>query len=281
MPPRFGKGAESGSFRLKRAVFTLWHIRCLANPVNVSLYQAASALNANARWQEVISENMASASIPGFKKQELTFEAVRAGMLTPNRSASLAQPVSLPATRSHINFSAGDVRRTDVNTDFAIEGKGFFEVQLPNGSSAYTRDGEFKLNAQGQLVTKQGFLVMGEGGPIQIDRSLTGALGVAPDGTISQGSEVRGKMNVVTFNDPNLLTPTGGGFYLAKNLALQPETDAASMIRQGFLEGANTSAVSEMANLISVMRAYEANQRVVQMQDERMGRAISELGSPN
>ncbi|MGZ8901257.1 MAG: flagellar basal-body rod protein FlgF [Limisphaerales bacterium] len=248
--------------------------------MNVSLYQAASALNANARWQEVISENMASASVPGFKKQELSFEAVRAGMLSPNRAAALSQPVSLPATRSHLNFSAGDVRRTDGNTDFAIEGKGFFEVQLPNGATGYTRDGEFKINAQGQLVTKQGYLVMGEGGPIQIDTTLSTGITVAPDGTISQGAEVRGRMNIVTVNDPNLLTATGGGFFLANNPAIQTETDSNSLLRQGFLEGSNTSAVAEMANMITVMRAYEANQRVVQMQDERMGRAITELGNP-
>ena len=249
--------------------------------MNVSLYQAASALNANARWQEVISENMASASIPGFKKQELSFEAVRAGMLTPNGAFASTQPVALPATRTSLNFSPGQIVRTDGNTDFAIEGKGFFEVQLPNGSTAYTRDGEFKINAQGQLVTKQGYLVMGDGGPIQIDRSLSTGINVAPDGTVSQASETRGKLNLVSVNDPNLLTPAGGGFFIARNPALQTESDATSTIRQGYIEGSNTSAVSEMANLITVMRAYEANQRVVQMQDERMGRAISELGSPN
>lgn len=224
---------------------------------------------------------MASASIPGFKKQELSFEAVQAGMLTPNKSSMIAQPLVLPATRTQLNFSAGEVRRTDVNTDFAIEGTGFFEVQLPNGATAYTRDGEFKINAQGQLVTKQGYLVMGQGGPIQLDRSTSTGLSVALDGTISQGAEGRGQLSIVAFNDPNLLTPAGGGFFLAKDPALQPTDQGAGNIRQGFLEGSNTSAVSEMANLISVMRSYEANQRVVQMQDERMGRAISELGSPN
>ena len=238
-------------------------------------------MKANARWQEVISENMASAAIPGFKKQEISFEAVRAGMLTPNKSAAIAQPVALPASRTHMNFSAGEVRRTDGNTDFALEGPGFFEVQMANGGTAYTRDGEFKVNAQGQMVTKQGYVVMGEGGPIQLDRNNSVGITVALDGTVSQGSEVRGRLNVVSFNDPNLLTPTGGGFFLAKNPALQQDDTAQNSVRQGFLEGANTSAVNEMANLITVMRAYEANQRVVQMQDERMGRAISELGSPN
>jgi flagellar basal-body rod protein FlgF len=251
--------------------------------VNVSLYQAASALNANARWQEVISGNLASSTIPGYKKQDLSFAAVQAGFLTPTIAGSRAngQAVSLPTAREHINFSPGEVKRTDVNTDLAIDGAAFFEVQLPNGNTAYTRDGEFKINAQGELVSKQGYLVMGEGGTIQLDRNSSTAISVAPDGTVSQGGQTKGKLNLVAFNDPNLLTPGGGGMYLAKDPNLQPNAESNSTLRQGFLEGANTSAVLEMANLISVMRSYEANQRLVQMQDERMGRVISELGNPS
>jgi flagellar basal-body rod protein FlgF len=251
--------------------------------VNVSLYQAASALNANARWQEVISENMASSSIPGFKKQELSFEAVRGGILTPTISGgqALGQTVSLPSVRNHLNFSQGDVKRTDVSTDFAIDGSALFEVQLPSGTSAYTRDGEFKISSQGQLVTKQGFLVMGEGGPIQLDPSNSLSITVGADGSISQGDQLRGKLNLVSFNDPSLLTPAGGGLFMAKDPALQQNSDGTSTIRQGSLEGSNTSSVLEMANLISVMRAYEANQRVIQMQDDRMSKAITELGSPS
>lgn len=250
--------------------------------MNVSLYQAASALNANARWQEVISENMASSSIPGFKKQDLSFAAVQAGMLSPTiKGPGAGQPVALPTASNHINFSPGEVKRTDVNTDLAIDGSAFFQVQLPNGSTAYTRDGEFKVNAQGELVTKEGFLVMGEGGPIQLDRNNATPMSVSLDGTVSQGGQTRGKLALVAFNDPNLLSPAGGGMFLAKDPNLQPNPDSKSTLRQGFLEGANTTPVVEMANLINVMRAYEANQRVIQMQDERMGRAISDLGTPS
>ena len=251
--------------------------------MNVSLYQAASALNANARWQEVISENMASSSIPGYKKQDLSFAAVQAGMLAPTQAGTRmnGQPVALPTATNHINFSPGEVKRTDVNTDLAIDGPAFFEVQLPAGGNAYTRDGEFKINAQGELVSKQGYLVLGEAGAIQLDRNNSGAISVAADGTVSQGSEIRGKLNLVAFNDPNLLTPASGGLYLAKDPNLQPLSENKSTLRQGFLEGANTSPVLEMANLINVMRAYEANQRVIQVQDDRMGRAISELGNPS
>ena len=93
--------------------------------MNVSLYQAASALNANARWQEVISENMASASIPGFKKQELSFEAVRAGMLTPNSAFALSQPVSLPATRTSLNFSPGQIVERTATPISPLKAKAF------------------------------------------------------------------------------------------------------------------------------------------------------------
>jgi flagellar basal body rod protein FlgG len=250
--------------------------------VNVSLYQAASALNANARWQEVISENMASSSIPGFKKQELSFEAVKAGLMSNAGSSQAPQAVAMPTVRSRVNFAPGEVKRTDVDTDLAVDGAGFFEVQLPSGRSGFTRDGEFKVNGDGQLVTKQGYPVLGEGGPIQLDRmSSSPTLTVAADGTISQGDEVRGKLTLASFNDPNLLTPAGGGFYIAKDSNLQQTVDDTSSIRQGFLEGSNTTPVLEMANLVSVMRAYEANQHVIQMQDERMSRAISDLGNPS
>src|SRR4029079_7428776 len=130
-----------------------------------------------------------------------------------------------------------------------------------------TRDGEFKINAQGELVTKQGYVVMGEGGPIQLDRNAATPMTVATDGPVTQAGQVRGKISLTAFNDPSLLTPIGGGMFTAKAPGIQTSTDTKSMVRQNSVEGANTNSVLEMTNLISVMRAYEANQRVIQMQD--------------
>lgn len=255
-------------------------MRCLATGVNVSLFQAAAAMSANARWQEGIAENLASASIPGFKKQDLSFEAVQAGVMSQANPDPRLQ-FTLPRVAATTNFSQGELRATGGNTDVAIEGKGFFEVQMPNGSLAYTRDGEFHLNAAGQLTTKQGFLVMGEGGPVQLDMNLGGTISISPTGEISQGSEVRGKLKVMDFDQPNLLTQVSGGFFTTGTANLQPTTLPQPSLRQGFLEGANVSSVVEMASLIGVMRGFEANQRVMQMHDERMSRSISELGNPN
>lgn len=244
--------------------------------MNVSLYQAASALNANARWQEVISENLASSGIPGYKKQDISFAAVAAGLM-PSTATGAPQPSALTRATASTSFAPGEMRMTSVKTDLAIEGAGFFAVQMANGTTAYTRDGEFKINAQGQLTTKQGYPVLGDGGPIQLDLNDPAAITISATGEVSQGTDLRANLRVVDFQQPELLTQAGAGYFLAQHPRLAAFDVAQPSIRQGFLEGANTTSVLEMANLITVMRAFEANQKVVQLQDERMSRAISEL----
>ena len=240
--------------------------------MNVSLYQAAAALNANDRWQEVISQNLAAGTVPGFKKQELSFSAI---------AAAQGQNSVMPSTRVVTDFQQGQVRPTGVLTDVAIEGSGFFEVQLPNGQTGYTRDGEFQLNAQGELVTKQGYPVQSDGGTIQMDLNNPAPLSIATDGTASQGNQVKGRLTITAFNDPHLLRAIGNGYYTATDPNLIPSAATTATVRQGYLESGNVSPVAEMAQLIASMRQYEANQRVVQIQDDRMNRAIGELGNPN
>ena len=251
--------------------------------MNVSLYQAAAAMNANSRWQELISENLSASSVPGFKKQELSFAAVQAGLMPHADMArpGTALPFALPSSSAYTNFSGGELKPTGVDTHLALEGPGFFEVKLPNGSRGYTRDGEFQLNAQGQLVTKQGLLVMGESGPLQFDANNGAPISISSTGEVSQGGESKGTVKTANFENPNLLTPVGGGMFEARDAALKPAVGAKPAIREGWLEGSNTSSPAEMANLISSMRSFEANQRVVQLHDERMGRLITELGNTN
>lgn len=245
--------------------------------MNVSLYQAASAMNATARWQEVVSENLASAAVPGFKRQEISFSAVEAGMST---NSSAAHRMLLPRADIATSFAPGEIRQTGVSTDVAVDGSGFFEVRLPGGALAYTRDGEFQVNAQGQLTTKQGYQVMGRNGPVQIDVTNSSPINISSSGDVSQGGEVRGSLKIVEFQDPRLLRPISGGCFLADNPNLFPRDVEQPSLRQGFLEAANTSTVMEMANLIRVMRGFEANQKIMQVQDERMGKVISEIGNP-
>jgi flagellar basal-body rod protein FlgG len=244
--------------------------------MNVSLYQAAAAMNANARWQEVISDNLSSASIPGFKKQELSFSEIQAGLMP---HAANGSRFTLPSTASFTNFTSGELSPTGIDTNVALDGPGFFEVQLPNGDHGFTRDGTFRLNAQGQLITSQGYLVLGENGPIQLDPGIKSPLVIAPNGEVSQGSDQKGTLKIANFSNPKLLTPISGSLFEARDPNLIPDTTKGS-VRQGFMEEGNTSPTVEMGNLILAMRSFEANQRVVQMQGERMGKMISELGNP-
>lgn len=246
--------------------------------MNVGLYQAAAALGANARWQEQIAGNLSAATIPGYKKQDVSFAAVQAGLL-PAATQGTPQ-FALPQLTSAINFEQAELRATGVKTDVALEGRGFLEVQLPDGTPAYTRDGELHIDAYGQLVTKQGHPVMGTSGPISLDLNNYTEVSISSTGEVSQGADVKGQLRVVDFNDPGLLTPISRGNFLATHPQLQERPAPNTTLRQGFLEAANTSTVTEMAQMISAMRSFEANQRVIQTHDERLGRLVNELGNP-
>jgi flagellar basal-body rod protein FlgF len=243
------------------------------------MYQAAAALTANARWQEAISENMSAAVVPGFKRTDVSFSSVAAGFM-PNGTEGSQQHM-LPQGVARTVFAPGEFRATGKATDVAVEGNGFFEVQMADGRIGYTRDGEFSVNAQGQLVTKQGYQVLSGGGPIQFEANLQGPISISPDGRVAKGSETRGQLKVVEFSEPSDLTPAGGGYFVAEKQGLIGETVGTPSIRSGVLEGANTSAVAEMTSLITAMRMFEANQKVIQAQDERMGKAIADLGGLN
>lgn len=241
--------------------------------MNVSLYQAAAAMNASARWQDLIAENLAVAASPAARKRDIVFSAVAAGL---NQTGA-----TIPAASTAINFQPGTLRPTGAPLDFAIEGKGFFEVEMPDGSYGYTRDGQFRLDAQGQLITSQGFPVLGEGGPIRVNPANNAPLSIAPTGEVTQGEEVKGKLHLVEFSNPQKLTQISSGFFLANDPAAGVTDSSTSRVQQGFLEGSNTSPTVEMATLITAMRMFEANQKVLQMQDDRAGRAITDLGSPS
>jgi len=232
-------------------------------------------MNAAAQWQDVIAQNLASSSVPGYKKQDVTFSAVASSLAS---SAGPAQ--SLTKAKVSTSFAPGELHYTGVNTDAAIEGQGFFEVQLPSGNKVYTRDGEFSLNSQGQIVTKQGYQVLTTSGPIAMDKANPAHFAISANGDVSQGSTPKGKLSIVSFARPELLMQASGGCFSADDPGTGKTQVASPVVRGEFLENANTSSVQEMANLMTSMRSFEANQKVIQTQDDRMGKAISELGAP-
>jgi flagellar basal-body rod protein FlgF len=248
--------------------------------VNVSLFQAAAALDANSRWQEVIADNLASSSVPGYKQQQLSQAAVQAGLMSAHGMRNLPQYFSVSTTSTSTNFGAGEMKYTGNGTDVAIEGNGFFTVKLPNGMTGLTRDGEFQINSHGQLVTKESYPVLGIDGPIQLSPDHSGPLSISSAGFVNQGSEKQGQLKVIQVDHPQKLTQLSGGYFMAKDpkLVIKPST---ANLREGYLESSNTSTLTEMASMMTASRGFEANQHVIQIQDDRLNRTITELGNPN
>ncbi len=133
-----------------------WHSRCYTRVYGSQPLLAAAAMNATERWQDMVADNLSSASIPGARQQVMSFSSVQAGLASTQPGAANNTYV-IPFAGASTNFTQGELKATGNNLDVALDGPGFFGVRMPDGSTAYTRDGEFTLNSQGQLVTKQGY----------------------------------------------------------------------------------------------------------------------------
>lgn len=245
--------------------------------MEVSLYQAAAAMNATAHWQDLVAGNLASASIPGGRRQEVSFSDVAAGLA--GNSGLANSKYYIPTAGDVTNFKPGEMRATNGPTDFGLQGPGFFTVQLPNGQHAYTRDGEFHMNSQGQLVTKQDYPVLGSNGTMQFNPNSSAAITLSASGDLSQGDQTLGKLQITEFKGLQYLQNIGSGlFRTTDEEAAKPYSATATQVQQGFVEASNTSPTTEMATLITAMRMFESNQKVLQMEGERMSKTITELG---
>ena len=233
-------------------------------------------MNATERWQDMIAENLSMAGVPGARQREISFTAVQAGVANAQ-----GQPFVIPSASSITNFSQGELRATGNNMDVAMQGPGFFTVQMPDGSKGYTRDGEFMLDAQGQLVTKQGYAVLSDAGPLRFDPNNKAPITISSEGEVSQGPDIKGKMTIAEFPKPQNLTALGRGIYRNDDPNVQPQGGFNTKVRQGFMENSNVSPTLAMATMITAMRQFETNQRVMQMQGERMGKTITELSGTN
>lgn len=250
--------------------------------MNVGVYQGAASLAALERWQEIISQNIASASVPGFKKTETAFASVLAETERLGDEGRLGREFRgvMPGQVSELSMKQGELGSTGNDLDFAIQGNGFFQVQRPNGQTGYTRNGAFQVNAERTLVTPQGYPVMGDGGPLTL-KAGGGSISVNADGILMQGSTPVGKIGVYEFRDTRSLARVGDGLLATADPNDQPQPAERPAVLSGVLESSNVSSLLEMVNLVSVGRAYEASQRVIFAHDENTGKAIETLGNPN
>lgn len=242
--------------------------------MEITFYEASAAMTANAAWYDMLSQNLAAGSTPGFKRQVAAFEQYRfdAGL-----GAGSPSTTTYPVLRVGSDAQQGAIRSTGTRTDVAIDGPGYLVFQLPDRSLALSRDGELHLDSQGNLVGKNGFPLMGAGGPIRLNPNAGREFTITQNGQVSQGDAAVGAIRLVEVQSPRDLIPLGGGMFSVGGAALRPST--ASSVVQGFLEESNTSSMKEMTDLILAVRHFEANQRVLQSSDERMTRTVQELGA--
>ncbi|GAA7593705.1 flagellar basal-body rod protein FlgG [Helicobacter pylori] len=248
-----------------------------------SLYSATSGMLAQQTHIDTTSNNIANVNTTGFKKSradfnDLFYQAMQyAGTNTSNTTLSPdGMEVGLGVRPSAITkiFSQGSPKETENNLDVAITGKGFFQVQLPDGTTAYTRSGNFKLDEQGNLVTSEGYLLIPQ---ITLPEDTT-QVNIGVDGTVSvtQGlqttSNVIGQITLANFVNPAGLHSMGDNLFSITNasgdaIVGNPDSQGLGKLRQGFLELSNVRLVEEMTDLITAQRAYEANSKSIQTAD--------------
>ncbi len=243
------------------------------NSLLVSLSHQLAAYRA----MDVIANNIANASTPGFKREAAKFEEFIT-MMRPAEGQTGPQSVSFVKDAGVMRDTGqGNIEQTGAPYDVAIAGPGFFAVQTPVGTR-YTRDGHFSLDANGNLVTSQGYQVQGDGGAIAITPN-DGDISIAPDGTISSvvhgvGNQLA-KLKVVDFANTAALVKQGANLY---STGQTPTTPANINLRQGALEASNVQPVIEISHMIEVMRAYEATASLSKSQEDMMRQAIEKLG---
>jgi flagellar basal-body rod protein FlgG len=253
-----------------------------------SLWIAKTGMEGQQTKLDTISNNLANVGTNGYKRAGVVFEDLmyqnlrQAGSATSEQSqlpTGLQVGLGVRAAATARNFSQGTLNQTSNNLDIAVEGNGFFQIQLPDGTTGYSRDGAFQLDANGQLVTAAGYAVQ-PGITIPADaRSIT----VAKDGTVSvtlpgqAAPQQLGVLQLASFVNPAGLEPLGGNLF-AETAASgtantgAPATNSLGSLRQGFVEGSNVNVVEELVTMIATQRAYEMNSKAIQTSDQMLQR---------
>lgn len=253
------------------------------------LYTAVSGMITQEAKQDVITSNLSNSTTVGFKQDNLAirrfddvllenYDKVVGGKNVRNEIGTLSLGSRVDSVNT--DFTQGMIQDTGKPTDFAIDGKGFFTVQRNDGinnGQYYTRDGHFHVNMRGILVNDSGDSVIGRNlatnqlEPINVgDGKLTSDV----NGNISINDNKMYKLYTVDFNDYNSIKKMGDNLYQGNNAV---ENNA--IVKQNSLEKSNVNVINEMTNMITTMRSFETNQKIIQSLDETLGKAVNEVGS--
>lgn len=254
-----------------------------------ALYTSGWSMRANNKQMDIVSNNLANVSTNGYKKDTVVYESFPETMVRRiNDTRSTLNPSGKVGNVQLGNdigevftyYTNGHLNKTDSSLDMAIGGSdsAFFCIGVPdeNGEMTeyYTRDGGFILNSENQLVTSEGYIVMGIDGPITLEsENFT----VLDDGSIVQDQEIVSRLAIKDFSDTSTLRKFKDN--LIQTTEETQEQEFEGVIHQGHIEQSNVNIVNEMINMITVMRAYESNQKVVQALDGTLEKAVNEVGA--
>jgi flagellar basal-body rod protein FlgG len=251
-----------------------------------SLWISKTGMEAQQMQLDVISNNLANVSTNGFKKAHAVFEDLmyqnlrQVGSNTAEQSTlptGLQVGLGVRTVATSRNFSQGSLQQTSNNMDVAIQGNGFFQVTMPDGTTGYTRDGSFQIDSQGRMVNANGLLVQGG---ITVPSNST-SLTVAANGTVSASipgttaPQNIGTITLASFVNPAGLEPRGQNVYTESASSGQPNagtagTNGLGSIMQGYVETSNVNVVQELVSMIQTQRAYEMNSKAIQTSDQML-----------
>ncbi len=240
-----------------------------------SLLIGLSRQVALAREINVIANNVANVSTNGFKARSSVFEEY---MMPTARAEEFPRADRMFSyvidADTPLDLSQGAVEQTGNPLDVAVRGDGFLVVDTPQGER-FTRNGAMQLDNQGRLVNSDGFLVLGDGGPLAVDPEATD-LTISADGVVSSAAGEFGKLRLVRFDDPQALRNAGANLFVTEEEPL-PALDTASL-QSGMIERSNVNAVLEMTRMMDVSRAYTSIAGMIQRMAETQRTAVQRLG---
>jgi len=235
---------------------------------------AASGIRARLESLDMLANNIANTSAPGFKADReyfgryLSEEAAQ----SPDGTTPSVQPV---IEKQWTDFTQGSITPTGNPLDLALNGKGFFAANSPTGP-VFTRSGSFQVSLQGELQTQEGYPVQSaDGKPIVVDN--TKPVEIAPDGMVRQGGQDIAQIAVVDFQNPQALAKRGNNYFYIDSSTVQPEPAANAEVEQGKLEAANSQPAESAVRLVNIMRQFESLQKAVAIGNDMNRQAIQEV----
>jgi flagellar basal-body rod protein FlgG len=238
------------------------------------LWDSGAGMIARGIQTDVTSNNLANSTTTAFKEDRLNFREVIDGRLLLDRGRGVPSPENRLRAGFETRLRAGALESTGADLDFAVNGPGYFVVETPDGER-FTRDGHFTQSGDGQLVTMDGFPVLGDGGPLRL---APGPVEMSGDGRLSQNGTAVGALRVVEFEEPEKLAKLGRNLWQPTDEDQLPLPAEESLPVQGVLEHSNIRVVEQMVRLIEHERSYSFAHKALQIQDENLGKAVNELG---